>query len=112
TCRRWPHAGHGFLVSASLAGDSSGFLQFGQLYLIGGCGLLSSVAIIVLFRFDAAGAGVGAGAAGTCKRCPHSGHGFLISASLAGASNGFLQRGQLNLIGGAVSPASPRIVFW
>ncbi len=110
TWSRWPQAGHGFLRPASLAGDSRGFLQAGQLYLIGGAaGLWSSEASIVLFRREGCGAGAaGGGAAGTCNRCPQAGQGFLTPASMEGASSGAWQRGQLYLI---VGPASPSMVL-
>ena len=56
TCRRWLQAGQFLLVPAWSAGASSGFLQLGQLYLIGGFGgaALSSPASIVLFRLGGA----------------------------------------------------------
>ena len=88
------------------AGASSGFLQFGQLYLIGGraSAALSSLASMVRFRLaDAAGSGFGW--VGTWIRCEQLGQFFFVPASLAGASNGVLQRGQLYLIGGDVSPS-------
>ena len=103
-CKRWPQDGQFFFLPASLAGDSRGFLQLGQLYLMGGAGLLSSLAIIVLLRLGAVATGAGGGAAGTCKRCPQAGQGFFVPASLASASKGALQRGQLYLMGGAISP--------
>src|SRR5262249_7661578 len=71
-CKRWPQAGQFFFVPPSLAGDSRGFLQFGQLYLMGGAGLLSSLATIVLARLGCAATGAGRGAAGTCSRWPHA----------------------------------------
>src|ERR1700678_167187 len=102
TCSRWPQAGHGFLMPASLAGDSRGFLQMGQLYLRGGAaGRLSSDANSVLFGLGCGVVAVaGGGAAGTCKRWPQLGQGFLVPASMEGASKGTLQRGQLYLIAG------------
>src|SRR5690242_12130233 len=94
-------------MPASLAGDSRGFLQRGQLYLMGGAaGALPSPASIVLFSPGggaAAAAGGGGGAAGTCSRCPQEGQGFLVPPSPAGDSSGVLQRGQLYLITPALS---------
>src|SRR5688572_280036 len=119
---RWPHSGHGFLVPASYDGDSSAFLQRGQLNLIGGpvspsivllvCGfggggaLASSDASMVLLIGAPAVAGAGGGAAGICMRWPHPGHGFLVPASRAGDSSAFLQRGQLYLMVGPSVSAS------
>jgi hypothetical protein len=82
-------------------------LQLGQLYLIGGAAtaLLASLATIVFWRLGCAAAGTGGGAAGTCKRWPQDGQGFFVPASIAGASRAALQRGQLYLMGGAVSPS-------
>jgi hypothetical protein len=80
--------------------------------LIGGAGgAASSVVNIVLFRRlgGAAAAAAGGGTAGTCNRCPQAGQGFLVPASIEGASNGALQRGQLYLIAGVVSPS---MVLW
>src|SRR5262249_27578589 len=49
-------------------------------------------------RVGGGGAGGGGGAAGPCRRWPQAGQGFLVPPSRAGASSGFLQRGQLYLM--------------
>ena len=83
TCRRPPHAGHGFLMPASIAGDSSGSLHRGHLYLTGGS---TSPSIV----FDLAAIGVegdgvaGIAADGTANNSPHFGHLTLRPAALCG----------------------------
>jgi hypothetical protein len=72
---------------------------------MGGGGALSSPASIVFSRPGCAAAGAGrGGAAGTWIRCPQAGQLFFVPASLTGASRDALQRGQLYVIDGAVSP--------
>src|SRR5262249_4132712 len=106
TCRRWPQDGQGFLVPPSLAGDSRGFLQFGQLYRMGGC-VSASMVLLSCAAGEVAGSG-GGGAAGTCRRWPPAGQGVLEPLSLAGDAGGFFARGWLSGMG--ASPW-PRIVW-
>src|SRR5205823_688529 len=80
-CKRWLQAGQFRFVPAWSAGDSSGFLQLGQLYLIGGAGgggAASSLASIVLSRAGVFAAGSGFAAAGTRCRCVQLGQFFFV----------------------------------